>query len=288
MKISRAGIIILIFITALIGANCSYYNRIIARKDLVDGANAYKSRNFAEAETLFRNAVERDPDLSTLEGKTAKLFLARTLHSSYIGNRGDKAKAEAAITEYKSYLAKEPNDQSAFKAVANLLENLERDDEWRKWITERTQNESVPAAQRAEALTSLAARENSCANDISDVEPVKQTVEKDGVAEYKFVKPEDEATFAKLKQCSEQGLQFANKAVELDPNSDSAWSYKASLLVQKTRIAEMENNPEQKEEFKNQATQAKDKFTELAEAKRKAEEAAEAKRKAEEEKANKK
>lgn len=283
MKLSRAGILILICITALIGANCSYYDRIIARKNLVDGANAYKSRDFAQAQENFRTAIARDPDGNSLEGKTAQLFLARTLHSEYIGDRLRTDLAENAIKEYKQYLAKEPNDQSAFKAVANLLENLGRDDEWRKWITDRTQNESVPAEQRAEALTSLAARENTCANDISDVEPVKQTVEKEGVAEYKFVKPEDEATFNKLKQCTEQGLQYANKAVELDPNSDSAWSYKASLLVQKMRIAEMEDNTEQQEQLKAQANEAKEKFTQLAEAKRKAEEAAEAKRKAEEE-----
>ncbi len=288
MKLSRAGILILITLTALIGANCSYYNRIIARKNLVDGANAYKSRNFAQAQENFRTAIARDPDGSSLEGRTAQVFLARTLHSEYIGDRSKKQLAENAINEYKKYLTMEPNDQSAFKAVANLLENLGRDDEWRKWITDRTQNESVPPTQRAEALTSLAARENTCANDISDVEPVKQTVEKDGVAEYKFIKPESEETFNQLKKCTEQGLEYANKAVELDPNSDSAWSYKASLLVQKMRIAEMEDNDEAKEQLKNQANEAKEKFTQLAEAKRKAEEEAEAKKKAEEEAANKK
>ena len=83
-------------------------------------------------------------------------------------------------------------------------------------------------------------------------------------------------------------MEYANKAVELDPNSDSAWSYKASLLVQKMRIAEMEDNDEAKEQLKNQANEAKEKFTQLAEAKRKAEEEAEAKKKAEEEAANKK
>ena len=46
----------------------------------------------------FRNAIARDPASETLEGQTAQLFLARTLHSKYIGNRQNTALAEEAIT----------------------------------------------------------------------------------------------------------------------------------------------------------------------------------------------
>jgi hypothetical protein len=87
MRISRAGILILISLSVLIGTNCAYYNRIIARKNLVDGAKAYKDKKFKDAEALFRAAVERDPEGKTEEGRTAQLFLARTIHSQYVGNR---------------------------------------------------------------------------------------------------------------------------------------------------------------------------------------------------------
>ena len=39
-----------------------------------------------------------------------------------------------------------------------------------------------------------------------------------------------------------KGTELIDKAEELDPNSDSAWSYKANLLVQQMRLAEMEGN----------------------------------------------
>ncbi len=224
----------------------------------------------------------------TLEGRTAQLFLARTLHSEYIGNRSNPAKAEEAIEQYKKVLAEDVDDQSSFKAVANLLENLNRGDEWLAWVTARTQNANVPKEQRAEAYTSLAAKKYSCANDISDIEPVKKTVIKEGKPEFEFQKPEDPQVFEQFKQCVSEGLNLINQAVELDPNSDSAWSYKANFLVQQVRLAEMEGNKELKEELKAQAQVAKDRYTELATEKRRKADEEEARKKAEEEAANKK
>ena len=289
MRVSRSGItglIVIIFSTILL-SNCSLYNRVKSRQDLVDGAKAYKERKFPEAEALFRDAISRDPSGQTQEGKTAQVFLARTLHSKYISKRDDKSTAENAIAEYKKVLSQNPNDQASFKAVANLYENLGLQSEWESWVNERANNEQVSGENRAEALVSLAAKQYSCANDISDNEPVKKTVIKEGKPIFEFTKPTNEADFTKLKECSQKGLDLANKAVELNPNSDSAWSYKANLLVQKMRIAEMEGNTAEKDRLKPEADAAKEKFTALAEEKRAKEAEAEAKKKAEEEAANK-
>src|SRR5687767_7036002 len=109
MRFSRFGIFGLLLLTVLVGANCTYYSRVMARKDLVDGSNAYKGRKFPEAERLFRAAVARDPSGTYLEGRMAQLFLARTLHSEYIGDRQRKELAEEAIREYQKALALDPN-----------------------------------------------------------------------------------------------------------------------------------------------------------------------------------
>lgn len=287
MRFSRVGTIFLVLTTVLIGANCSYYNQIIARKNLVDGGKAYKNRKFQEAEQLFRDAIRRDPSGENIEGRTAQLFLARTLHSMYIGNRSDTAKAEEAIGEYKKVLSKDIADNSSFKAVANLLENLNKEDEWLKWITDRTTDEKVPREQRAEALTSLAAKQYTCANDISDAESVKKEIIKDGKPAYQFLKPQNPADLEQLKQCVQKGSEFIDKAAELDPNSDSVWSYKANMLIQRMRIAEMEGNNELKEKLKADAEKAKERFTELAKIKKDKADAEEAERKAKEEAANK-
>jgi tetratricopeptide (TPR) repeat protein len=257
---------------------------------LVDGAEAYKARKFDQAEKLFRAAVSRDPEGKTLEGKTAQLFLARTLHSEYIGNRQNVPLAEDAMAQYKKVLAVDITDNSSFKAIANLLENLGRKEEAEKWKTERANNQDVPPDQRAEALTSLASSQITCANDISDVDPVKKTVEQGGIASFKFTKPTDEKVFEDFKQCIAKGSELIDKALALEPDTiknpgnldvksrsdkelvdlmdldkkfQSAWSYKANALVQHMRLAEMEGKTEEKDSFKKTAEEARDKFTAL-------------------------
>ncbi|MBK8150930.1 MAG: hypothetical protein IPK58_22700 [Acidobacteria bacterium] len=242
------------------------------------------------AEEKFRKAVAIDPDGKTLEGRTAQLFLARTLHSEYISDRKQTAKGEEAIEQYKKTLASDINEQSAFKAVANLLESLQRSDEALKWITARAENQGVKPENRAEAYTSLAAKQYSCANDISDVDPVKKTVKKDGKDVFQFSKPEKQEDYDKLGQCTNKGMEFIDKALELEKQAgietDSVWSYKANLLIQKMRIAEMDGNTADKDKLKAEADKAKERFTKLAGEKKKREEEEAAKKKAEEDAAN--
>lgn len=311
MRSSRLGIIVLIAFTILTGANCSYYNQIIARKNLVDGATAYKDRKFAEAEQLFRKTVEIDPNGDTMEGRTAQLFLARTLHSQYISDRKKPEKAEAAVQAYDKVLAKDVNDQGSFKALASLMDTLGRKDESLQRITERANNANVKPEYRAEAYTSLAARQYTCANEISDVEPVKKAVKKDGKDVYEYTKPENPDDFAKLKTCADEGIKLIDQAIALEPAEvqqmkgldlkamtpqeidakseiirifSSAWSYKANLLYQKMRIAEMDGNAAEKDSFKAKGDEARTVFTGLNEAEKNMTAEIDARKKAEAEK----
>ena len=264
----------------------------MARKALVDGSQDYKERRFPEAEQRFRDAVSRDPNGETVEGRTAQLFLARTLHSSYIGNRQNKAKAEEALQEYKKALSFDKNDQSSYKAVASLLENLQRTEEWQNWVTERANSEDIKPQYRAEALVSLAAKQNTCANDITDTEQTKKTITKDGKQVFQFVKPANEADYLRLKQCIEQGNALIDRALALETDRvknarnidakglsdselrealelirvfESARSYKASLLVQAMRLAEMEGRAQDRDRLKQESEAAKESFLALSE-----------------------
>lgn len=291
MRFSRLGIFALTTLSVLFTANCSYYNRIMSRKNLVDGSVAYKERKFDQAEELFRRAASRDPDGSTVEGRTAQLFLARTLHSQYIGNRQRTELADEAIREYKKALAVDKNDQSSYKAIASLYENLQRQDEWQKWVTDRANDASILPQYRAEALTSLAAKQNTCANEISDTEQTKKTIKKDGKDAYQFVKPANPEDFAKLQQCVAEGSRLIGQAVSLEPDTvknaknlnvgamtdeqlkstldvikpfESARSYHASLLLQAMRAAEMDGRTADRDRLKAEADQAKEGFQELS------------------------
>jgi tetratricopeptide (TPR) repeat protein len=291
MRSSRLGIFVLLTLAVVFATNCSSFNRIMSRKNLVDGSLAYKERKFAEAEELFRKAAARDPEGATTEGKTAQVFLARTLHSIYIGDRKEQGKAEEAIEAYKKALTIDKNDQSSYKAVASLLDNLQRGDEWNQWVNSRANSGEIQPQHRAEALTSLAARKNTCANEVTDSEQTKKTVKKDGKDVFQWVKPENPDELERLRGCVTDGLKLIDQAIALEPDTvknaksldiksltdpqlkenlalfkvfESARSYKASLDAQAMRLADMEGREADRDALKAQADAGRAKFLELS------------------------
>ncbi|MCC7307657.1 MAG: hypothetical protein IT173_08825 [Acidobacteria bacterium] len=291
MRSSRLGIFVLLTLAVFLTTNCGYYNKVMARKNLVDGSIAYKERKFEVAEGLFRKAAARDPEGATLEGKTAQVFLARTLHSRFIGNRQDTALAEQAIIEYKKALSNDKNDQSSYKAVASLYENLKKPDEWKAWVTARANSGDIRPEFRAEAFTALAAKQNTCASEISDTPATKKTVQRDGKDVFEYVKPADPAELAKLRACVDEGTKLIEQAIDLEPDAlknlaamnpktmsdselkatlevlkpfESARSYRASLIIQRSRLAEMDGNTAERDRLKGEADQAKEAFSILA------------------------
>jgi hypothetical protein len=269
----------------------------MARKNLVDGSIAYKDRKFKEAEELFRKAASRDPGGETLEGRTAQLFLARTLHSMYIGDRQNKGLAEQAVAEYKKavpqvsheyadakqayeankngsaeqkrYYAALAGVNSTVSAIPSLLEALGQKDQSVQFQTELASNTQLPETARTRALVSLGLEYNTCANDITDTEATKKTVKKDGKDVFQFVKPQNPDELVKLRDCVAKGQQYFNQTQALEPDVvknaasanikamnddqlkifeetvspfDSARSYRASIAVQASRLAEMEGS----------------------------------------------
>ena len=291
MRFSRLGVLVLLALSVFLTANCSYFNRVMSRKNLVDGSIAYKERKFQEAEDLFRRAAARDPEGTTMEGRTAQVFLARTLHSQYIGNRQFPEKADEAIAAYHKALDVDKNDQSSYKAIASLLDNLLRPDEWQKWVTERANRADIQPQHRAEALTSLASRKNTCANEVTDTEQTKKTVKKDGKDVFQWVKPENPDELERLRGCVADGVKLIDQAIALEPDAvknaknldvksltdqqlkenldlfkvfESARSYKASLDAQAMRLADMEGRTADRDALKQQADAGRARFMELS------------------------
>ncbi len=320
MRFSRVGIIALLAVSVLAGANCGYYNRVMARKDLVDGSAAYKNRKFDEAEALFKKAVSRDPNGDQLEGRMALLFLARTLHSKFIGDRSRKDLAEAAIEAYKKSLPslmkdfqeakaayeKEPGNKTArsrytgavsnvgstTSAIAGLYDNLQMTDQAAAWRNQIAKDAQYPETARATAFNSIAARANSCASDITDTEQTKKKVTEGGKEVYQYVKPANPEDLTKLKGCIDEGTAAADQAMALEPsivkNSESmsvgsltddelllyrefvkpfesSRSYKAAMLVQAMRLAEMEGRTEDRDRLKDEAEKMRQSYLQLGE-----------------------
>lgn len=268
-----AGIVLAILVATSSG--CGVINRIRAKNQLNEAAKAYREGHFPEAEEHSRRAAELDPN-----NKTAPMFIARTIHAQYrpgVQSSDNIAKAQEAIVAYQDLLAKNPQDEEAYKAIAYLYEATHQDDKLRQWITSRAANDSAPAEKRAEAYVVLASKDWDCSFKITELPTNKTTTidPSNNKATVSYKKPKEQKEFDQAQMCVKQGLVEAENAIKFDPNNESAWSYKTNLLLEASKLAEMDGKADQKAQYQKDYEAALKRTTELSVAnqKRKEEEA---------------
>jgi len=275
MKLSQTWIAMVLAILVATSSGCGVINRIRAKNQLNEAARAYREGHFEEAENHSRRAYELDPT-----NKTAPMFIARTLHAQYrpgVQTPENLAKARAAIEAYQKILAENPNDDEAYKAIAYLYGATKDDQKLRQWITSRAANDATEPEKRAEAYIVLASKDWDCSFKISELPTNKVTTIDPATnkATVSYKKPKEQKEFDTAQMCVKQGLTEAENAIKFDPNNESAWSYKTNLLLEASKLAEMEGDTSRKAEYQKQYEAALKRTTELSVAnqKRKEEEA---------------
>ena len=257
-------------------SGCGVINRIRSKNQLNEAARAFREGKFTDAEQHSRRAAELDPN-----NKTAPMFIARTIHAQYrpgVQSPENVAKAQEAIQAYQKILERNPSDDEAYKAVAYLYGAIKDDEKLKQWITARATSDATDPPKRAEAYVVLASKDWECSFQITELPNNKITSvdPSNNKATVSYRKPTDQKEFNTAQMCVKQGLAEVESAIKFDPNNESAWSYKTNLLLEASKLAEMENQTEQKAEFQKQYEAALKRTTELS--------AAAEKRKEEEEK----
>ena len=275
MKLSETGIAIVLAILVATSSGCGVINRIRAKNQLNEAARAYREGHFDEAEQHSRRAADLDPD-----NKTAPMFIARTIHAQYrpgVQTPDNIAKAHAAIDAYQKILADNPKDDEAYKAIAYLYGAVKEDDKLRQWITARAANDQTEPEKRAEAYVVLASKDWDCSFKMTELPTNKVTTidHTNNKATVPYKKPKEQKEFDTAQMCVKQGLAEAENAIKFDPNNESAWSYKTNLLLEASKLAEMDGKTDAKAEYQKQYEAALKRTTELSVAsqKRKEEEA---------------
>lgn len=95
--------------------------KLKARDELNQGVTAYKNQKYADAVEHFKLAVELDPEFPT-----ARLYLAMSYFSQFIpgATSEDNLKmARSAEAEFKNVLKANPNDEIAVESLASLYYN---------------------------------------------------------------------------------------------------------------------------------------------------------------------
>jgi len=276
MKLSQTRIAIALAILVASTSGCGVINRIRAKNQLNEAARAYREGRFEEAEQHSRQAAEIDPD-----NKTAPMFIARTIHAQYrpgVQTPDNIAKAQKAIEAYQTILQNNPKDEEAYKAIAYLYGAIKEDDKLRQWIASRASNESAEPEKRAEAYIVLASKDWDCSFKITELPTVKTTTvdSTTNKATVSYKKPKDQKDFDTAQMCVKQGLAEAESAIKFDPNNESAWSYKTNLLLEASKLAEMDGKTDQKADYQKQYEVALKRTTELSAAAQKRKEEEEA------------
>src|SRR5829696_2591133 len=221
MKLSQTRIAIVLAILVAISSGCGVVNRIRAKNQLNEAARSYREGRFPEAEQHSREAAALDPD-----NKTAPMFIARTIHAQYrpgVQTPENMAKAQQAIDAYQQILAKNPQDDEAYKAIAYLYGAIKEDQKLKQWISDRAANEATDPAKRAEAYVVLASKNWDCSFKITELPTNKTTTidQSSNKATVSYKKPKEQKDFDQARLCVTQGLSEAENAIKYDPNNES-------------------------------------------------------------------
>jgi tetratricopeptide (TPR) repeat protein len=277
MKLSQTRVAIALAILVISTSGCGLVNRIRAKNQLNEAARAYHEGHFEEAEQYSRKALELDPD-----SKTAPLFIARTLHAQYrpgVQTPENMAKANEAIQAYQQILQKDPKNEEAYKAIAYLYGATKDDEKLRSWISSRAMDSAAPPERRAEAYIVLASKDWDCSFKITELPTNKTTTLSTGNrATITYKKPQNQKDFETAQACVKRGLEEVENAIKFDPNNESAWSYKTNLLIEASRLAEMDGKADQKAQFDKQREEAQKRTTELSQINQKKKQEEEAKK----------
>src|SRR5919206_4216842 len=120
----RRVVVTVLFALAAAVASFGQSNADEARKELNEGARAYRAGRFAEAEQRFRRALELDPSQ-----KNTPLFIARAVQQQYkpgLDTPENIAVGERAIAAYQDILNNDPRNEDAYKAIIFLYGQLKR------------------------------------------------------------------------------------------------------------------------------------------------------------------
>lgn len=232
-----------------------------AKEELNEAARFYRDGNFVTAQWHSEKALSLDPS-----SKTALLFVARTIHAQY--KPGDQSeanigKAHEAIASYQRIILQDPTNEEAYRAIAYLYSALKDAESRYQWVLQRALDQNIVAVKRSEAYTVLASIDWDCSFRITELPTNKTTTILKHGASVQFLKPTDQAEFDKAQQCATEGLEFIEAAITLNPESESAWSYKVSLLIEMSKLAEMDHKLELKTEYERQMRAAYSKIDEV-------------------------
>lgn len=247
MKIFRNSITALalaaIVAMTMLGSGCEYTRKVIAKDKLNQGAILYNQGRTKQAQEFFQAAKETDPTNSI-----AWLYYGATLVKEYkepnIEDQKKKEIADQAIGVYKTALDLSGNNcisiDNAVSYLATIYDDLNNDEEWRKWMEKRAESECSKNDVKAQSYYSIAQRYWKCSYDettrYADQALLASQPFHYRNMDYAAALPDKQ----KAEQCVVKGLEYMEKAMTIDPEYVDAMYYKGLLYRERQKLTKEE------------------------------------------------
>jgi tetratricopeptide (TPR) repeat protein len=204
---------------ALLLGTATGCNRLKARDQLTKGVQAFKNARYEEAVNHFQNSIALDPSY-----EDAKLYLATAYSYQVVPNLDtpeNLAIAQKALDGFNAVLAKDPNDLTALKQIASINRNIKKLDvakEYEKKVIAIAPNE-------AEAYYTI-----GVVDWMQSYKNAVAILAADGLTDAGDGNPKKSKGACQKLQAANtdlvnEGLQYLNKAVEINPTYDDAMQY---------------------------------------------------------------
>ena len=221
-------------LTALILLSATGCARLRANDQINKGVADFKNQRFESATVHFQNAAKIDPD-----NPNPQIYLATTYASQVVPGlkspENDKLSQEA-LTNFHIVLDKDPNNVIALKQIASIDRGLGKIDEskdYEKKVIALSPNDP-------EAYDTIGGVDWSITykNATTALAAAGLTDKSDG--NVKLPKPACQALTEKNAPLIAEGLQYLQKAVDLNPTYEEAMTY-LSLLERRKADTECGN-----------------------------------------------
>jgi tetratricopeptide (TPR) repeat protein len=218
MRLS-ARIPVMAAVVAVLLGSTTGCNKLKARDQLGKGVQAFKNARYEEAVDHFQNAIALDPDYAQ-----AKLYLATSYSYQVVPNLDtpDNLKiAQKALDGFNQVLSKDPNDLTALKQIASIDRNIKKLDEAKEY--EKKVIALDPNDPEAYYTIGVVDWMQAYKNSIAIL--AAEGLTEDGNGNVKKSKAACEKMKAQNTANVAEGMEFLQKAVDLNKTYDDAMQY---------------------------------------------------------------
>lgn len=256
---------------------CGFAKKVIAKDKMNQGVLKYNSGQMNEAKAYFKSATEYLPDAAV-----AWLYYGATLTKDYKTATGDNRErlASEALDVFKKALDLSKGDcrleENAMAYIVSVYDDLGKEGEWRDWMVKRADSSCATKALKATTYHAIATKFWQCSYDQTTRYADKDLAVKDQFhyrdMDYEAAREDKK----RVEDCINKGMEFVEKALEIDPEYAEVLYYKGLLYREKQKMSKVDSERKQYEAEAKKIADKAGQITKRKEAEAAAKKAAEA------------